>query len=937
MRRATLLGGTLIASAALFAQTGPEPERGFPLVSTYSAKQHRGGTQAFATTQDRNGVLYFGTLRGAMTYDGAWWRETALPNESAVFAVAARSGPEIAVGGVDEFGWIAPGASGALAYHSLVELLPSSMRGVGDVRGICATGSAFIYVAERSVIAWGGGASRVIANLPPSTTPRRCFASGSFAYISGSEGLHRLDPSSMTIARAGFEGKTIDVVVPFDDSRVLVAVRGEGLFLSDGSPFARDVTAWLQPKIVTAGCRLRDGRFVIGTRQDGVLLLDSSGAIEQLLDTAAGLPMAVLADAFEDREGSLWLTYHGPIVHIDLAAPVSLIDIRSGLRGAVNAISRERDKLWVATSHGLFVSAKPQMRVVDGAPAPVWCLLRLDDQLLAGTGDGAFLIGRDLRPRRIDGTEGSVVYEALHSTSDPSRVWISMKKGIATLRLTPGGWRFDGLITGTPPHARTLVEHDGALWIGSTFDGALRLDLETGILRPILPHVEAHVAMIGGHIVIRAANTYWRLGPGDDAVRDDELTPLAGDAYLVTEDPRGNLWFNTTPPRFVPRLANGHYAKEPLPLVSVDPANISVLQGDDDGVVWFGSEQALYRFKNTDTHATTAPQPVPLIPRVALANGARVTAPLPHSFGRLRIEFAPLSYRPGVAYQYKLDPADSAWSAWSPEPFVDYTSLAPGDYAFRLRARSAWGNVSGETHLSFSVLPPWYRTRWAMLLWLAVAALLVAAIVRIRTATLRHQAARLRALVDERTDDLRQANAQLERLSLLDELTGLANRRYFQRAITEDWQYAMETGKPLALVLLDLDHFKRLNDERGHLEGDRALVHVGRFLSRQIRRSSGEISARLADLIARIGGEEFAVLLSNTTADEALRNAERLRAGIESLGIVTVSCGVAAMLPTANETWNTLIERADRALYAAKAAGRNCVRADEELTVRARA
>jgi diguanylate cyclase (GGDEF)-like protein len=313
-----------------------------------------------------------------------------------------------------------------------------------------------------------------------------------------------------------------------------------------------------------------------------------------------------------------------------------------------------------------------------------------------------------------------------------------------------------------------------------------------------------------------------------------------------------------------------------------------------------------------------------------------VIKPLPHSFGRLRIEFAPLSYRPGVTYQYRLDPADTQWSAWSREPFIDYTALAPGDYTFRLRARSAWGNVSEETQWWFTVLPAWYASRWAWLLWLALAVLVIAGIVRMRTRTLHRQAARLRELVNERTEDLRRANSQLERLSLLDELTGIANRRYFQRALVDDWHKALERQRPLALVLLDLDHFKRLNDERGHLEGDAALVQVGRFLSRQNRRSSGNLTPHIEGIVARIGGEEFGVLLEHTTTEQATAVAERIRAGIESLGIgVTVSCGVASMTPRDPDGSKVLIDRADHALYAAKAAGRNCVRAsegEEELT-----
>ncbi|HEX2060657.1 MAG TPA: diguanylate cyclase, partial [Thermoanaerobaculia bacterium] len=362
-------------------------------------------------------------------------------------------------------------------------------------------------------------------------------------------------------------------------------------------------------------------------------------------------------------------------------------------------------------------------------------------------------------------------------------------------------------------------------------------------------------------------------------------------------------------------------------------ARVKELNRDGD-VMWLSASTTLYRIEAA-RQPRPMPQPPPLIRRAVTADGTPVARPLPHSFSRLHIEFAPASYRPGIAYQYRLDPADEAWSAWTSEPRIDYTNLDSGEYTFRVRARGAAGQISAETQRSFVVLPPWYRTPLAIALWVLVAGILIAMIVRLRTAALRRQAERLRMLVHERTEELQQANAHLERLSLLDDLTGIANRRYFQRALVEDWRVAHENRQPLALLLLDLDRFKQLNDEHGHPAGDAALVHVARFLSREIRRS-GELGARLNDLVARIGGEEFAVVLTSTSEEEAMRVGETLRAGIEALPIpirssatiyVTASVGVASIVPQITEGWNALMQEADRALYDAKAAGRNCVRA----------
>jgi diguanylate cyclase (GGDEF)-like protein len=934
----TLAGGALAADDHAF-------ERGFPPIEVHEEKEQIAGTQLFSMAQDRGGLLYFGGLAGVASYDGAWWRSVALPNESAVFAVASGKGPEIAVGGIDELGWIGAGRNGALVYHSLIPQLPAELRSTGDVRSICTTAEGFIFAADRVLVRWNGGPPRVLADLRQSAMgDHRCFRAGSATYIALGDGLARVEGTGLV--RAGFDGKTVDLVLPLDDGRILVAVRDQGLFATDGrtvTPFAPEASAWLQRKVVVTGCRLPDGRIVIGTRQHGILILRTDGTLEQRLDSAAGLPAEVLTTAMTDRDGSLWLAYHGPFVRIDLGTPVSIIDARRGLQGAVNATARHRDRLYIASSHGLYFTdpalahgpnAAEAFQVVDGIPPPVWDARGAGEALLAGTSDGVFVLAEGAAPRRIDGTAGLVCYQLKRSTFDPTRVWMAMKNGIGKLRYDAARppserWRFEGMIPGTPPYTREIIEEaKDVLWSGSIFNGIMRTDLTGKDPRiEVFGDGEMYVAHVAGRIVavrkgqlvepVRTGHTRGTLRP------DPLLGHIRGQFFKVAEDSGGNVWMNGTPPTIVRRGEDGRYAREELPILTADAPRVQMIQADG-GVMWAAARQRLYRFE-----AAAPPprfvQPPPRIHRVVTADNRPVAAPLPYSFGRLRIEFAPAAYRPGTLYQYRLDPADAAWSAWTREPAIEYTNLDFGDYTFHVRARGATGETSEETEWSFHVRPPWYRTTSALILWGILTALLIAAIVWLRTKTLQRQAARLRTVVDERTEELREANAHLERLSLLDELTGIANRRYFQRALVEDWRHAHAHHQPLALVLLDLDHFKRINDERGHPAGDAVLVQVGRYLAREIRRS-GDMAMRTNDLVARIGGEEFAVLLTATDEEEASRVAEKLRAGLEQLQLgLTTSCGVAAMTPVDTESWKLLMADADRALYAAKRAGRNRV------------
>lgn len=171
------------------------------------------------------------------------------------------------------------------------------------------------------------------------------------------------------------------------------------------------------------------------------------------------------------------------------------------------------------------------------------------------------------------------------------------------------------------------------------------------------------------------------------------------------------------------------------------------------------------------------------------------------------------------------------------------------------------------------------------------------------------------------------ANKILTELSNLDGLTKISNRRSYNETLEKEWENARNEKKQLSLIMLDIDHFKLFNDTYGHLQGDDCLQKVANALKSSLKRSG--------DFVARYGGEEFSVILPNTDKKGALRVAEKLRDKIESLQIpnidskvkpyVTISVGVATLIPVENMEYCELIHLADQALYSAKENGRNQV------------
>ena len=189
---------------------------------------------------------------------------------------------------------------------------------------------------------------------------------------------------------------------------------------------------------------------------------------------------------------------------------------------------------------------------------------------------------------------------------------------------------------------------------------------------------------------------------------------------------------------------------------------------------------------------------------------------------------------------------------------------------------------------------------------------------------LQERNSQLETLVEERTRALEEVNNKLELLSNTDGLTGVANRRSLDCVLAQEWNRAQRSGSSLALVILDVDNFKHFNDYYGHLAGDDCLRALAQALVKSGRRAG--------ELVARYGGEEFVVLLPDASVHDALEAAQHIQQEVWSLalphvetspGIVTVSLGVACLVPSRQHIPEDLIRQADSAMYRAKESGRN--------------
>lgn len=961
----------LLLTATIDAE--PSIERGLPAIELYTAEDYEAGTQNFAITEGEDGLLYIGNLWGTLIWDGEWWRR--IEGGSARYAITAGPDGQIAWGGVNELGVLEPDETGSLLERSLVESIEKPNRRFGDVQRIAPAPDGFYFLTDLYLFHWSGSAMKAIAELEPGEQNKELFAlPGGRAIVRVGGRLHDIDGDRLIpVDPEVLPGGKVAAILPNGTER-LIYVQNEGLMIGRDDriePFAREAFEWIESNRFSAGVTLGDGRWALSTFRGGVLILDRNGSIDQILDIHAGLPDQHVKGMFVDREGSLWLALNSGIARVEVSSAISVLDSRMGLQGGAMRVARLDGRLLVATSNGVFILAPDAGSSVERGrflplsepTASSWDLEPVVGGMMVGTSEGIGIIRRsDLGWSLVSGTEQVTAYELVRSL-DGSRIWVGTRRGLGMLDLEGNDWVWRGRVEGSPPYVRSIVETSpGVLFAGTIFDGVTKFDFNSAptTMRTFL---EGEVGVFrgpGSLFLTEPAGRISRLHPDTGKIQVDPiLSEFARDkiVFLLAADEDGNLWMNSSPPTVAIHRGGGLFETIPSHIPEISARDVQLLMPEGD-VVWIGGERGLFRW--TGPVDVTHPMPKsPLVRRVivgdqVITGGTSETesAPeIPYDFGRIRFEVAAGPHAPDAEYQYRLDPLDLTWSEWTPDPVVEFTSLWEAAYTLNVRSRNSVHEVSPVVTVRFTVLPPWYRSPWAYVLWALMIGAIGYAISRLRHRSLSVRARELEELVDARTSELtdaveklqeardevirknsqlEDANRKLEQLARFDPLTGVGNRRYLKRVLDEEWRRAFRADHDLSFVILDLDRFKALNDSLGHQEGDRALQLIGRLLTDHLRRSG--------DLVARYGGEEFAILLPNTDAEGAVTFAESLRQKIVDLGLktsangpgtMTASFGVASRRPRYDDSADELVEAADRALYLAKERGRNRVEVEE--------
>jgi signal transduction histidine kinase/DNA-binding response OmpR family regulator len=789
-----------------------KPEIGMPLLRNYTPKDYNGTSQVFAMIQDRRGVLYFGNESNLLEYDGAAWRKVPIPGTSRSLAID--SAGTIWVASIAEFGYLAPDPNGSLQYVSLLEKIPTEHRkAFSDVHRVLVTPKAKYFQAFERLFRWDG--TRMYVWTTKTRFQALSEVRGRIYTSQLGIGLQEIVGDELKNLPGGeaYKDATRLLLHAYDEQKLLVSSVNGSLTLYDGeqvAPFPTPMADYLKKSQIYRSYVLPDGSFCITTTAGGAVILERDGRLRRVLNVDAGLQNESVYSALVDREGALWLGLSKGIARVEVNSPVTIFSPNG------NSSVRFKGILYLGgtAGTGLYRGVEnPVTGLLAAQPIPNsgrqnfdWLIFRdpdgkCPDQLLAGMGGGDTSMG----VRRVDGdtvvsiSEVDSVSALFQSRKDPRRLFVGHHSGLSSQRWDGGKWIPEGRLANFVRRIYSMTEDaQGNLWAGGG-GSVLRVEVpDSGVAEATyrqftgqdgLGKVNSTYNIVSVDGIIFATSTgdfiyRWDQASGKFVIDNRFLLALNDKRSTpsLTVFPNGDVWSvnnSSTEQRqgLFRRQGDGTYRLDEETFRGLSPLLADRARIEDDGTIWVAGEGGVIRFDQR-----VKPQPLPkfsAMVRMVSAGSDKVVfggaaqgsvARLPYDQNSLQIQFGAPTFEneAKTAYQYLLEGADRDWSAWSRRSEANYSSLGPGDYRFRVRARTVDGRMGEEGSYGFTILPPWYRTWWAyagyLLLFGLLARLVGKRLVDREREKSRKRTEELEGTVAARTAEIASQKENIERL-----------------------------------------------------------------------------------------------------------------------------------------------------------------------------
>jgi diguanylate cyclase (GGDEF)-like protein len=931
-----LLWLSLLPIAAL-ALNPPTPKTsvavqsvGVPMVRHYPRSQTQTDATIVTVAMDRVQDMFFSTRDGVLRFSGGAFELIDGSEHILSSSMDACDDGALAVGGINDFGEFRRSESGVYQWHSFAQ---GQFNSIGQVWSTVCRGKVRYFLTRRKVFRVEDGALQVLDTPKPMTFMTE--TKDNVIFIAEKGKFYLQGPAGNLVPAPEFPGleKGLATVGARANDLVMFYLGADGVYLNSPTQWKKLENEALREVAAQHAyvAKSPDGEsLVVGTLSGEVWWLNADFSAKFRVDLKAG---GVLDLSF-DHEGTVWVACERGIYSIAWPSNWTHFSSEQGVTGNAQALLRTEQGLFLGASTGLFKLGPDQRFVNYGIE---------NEQVLhlANTAAGPMVLYGSsvhyIHPhQRVPVFDDWLVNDLVVPKTRPLSLVVLTDDEVILLDYQQGQWQ-----------QKSKANHPTAVGVFElSADRYMILSDAPAVIQFDPEHKIVSQQAIAAESLLRNA-TYFELGNVLYASSLQKLMrfDLAHQKFVAAtalekqlpgrdewidayESKSGHQWLLGRRSIVMRGGPEQNFEAVPLPEAGLRfecmvPDEFSIFFCDTLSLLRLrpiGQQPAL------DAKATRLDR-VEIDGKAVALEGE---TPVLKAMQSLTIKFTSNTHVQPVLYRWRLARANAAmgpWSDYDHKSSWQIDELTPGDYIFEAQAKPALFGEAKPAALAFKIEGQWWQSQLGRGLAIALALLALTSlaflIVAWRARRLEQNTRSLTLAVEDRTRTLSEqavalerANRKLEDMALRDGLTEVANRRQFDQRI----QRLFDERRRFTLILLDLDHFKRYNDHFGHLAGDDLLKRAAEIFSQSLTRAQPDA------LLARFGGEEFAALLPEARIDATVEIAEELRSELVRQFMetsVTVSAGVAQV--KADDTVESLVQRADTALYRAKANGRNRV------------
>ena len=771
MKRLLIL--LIIFPSSLYAQN----TIGLPDVFNYTKHAYGGGLQNWDIQQDNNGIIYVANNEGLISFDGNTWNLYPLPNKTIVRSVDINTDGKIYVGGQDELGYFSPGIAGRLTYHSLTSLVPLKDKSFGDVWDIVSFNNNIFFRSASKIFKLN--AEGIITYNAPQEWSYMGICNGRLYAHDFKTGLMSFDNNAWHPLFSENRFSTTDpvtAIVSLNSDSALVTTLKSGLFyLSKKGIFPLTGTNdnLFKNERVYAATRVTPQWTALATTTNGVLIIDAAGNIIQSFGKTEGLQNNNVLSIFRDNQSNLWLGLDNGIDIIGYNSSIKQINPSLlGGSGYTSIIYQKR--LFIGTTNGLYSTALQQMKdlsfskgdfdLVKNSKGQVWGLASIRNELLMGHHEGAFVIKNNTATPISSGT-GYWNFVPL-SDSDTSTQFVSgYYKGLKIFNYANGKFHESGEVTDFDESSRFVaIDSERNIWVSHPYHGIYKITKNANSFlvkkytdRNGLPSaLNNTIYKIKNAVLAATDKGIYEYNIGKDIFEPSAYyQKLLGNQSIryLKEDPKGNIWFIHEK-----SLGVIDFSRSKPTIIYLPELNNKMLSGFefinavDENNIFLGGEKGFFLI-NYEKYKEDKPKLQVQVRTVRItdktdsllfggyfnnvnADQTQDVNKIPeikNNWKIIHFEFSSslFGYKSNLEYSYKLKGFDDNWSEWKNKTEKEYTNLGAGSYTFQVKVRNNLGSESGIATYSFKILPPWYQTNIAYLIYFLFFGLAIYTIYRI--------------------------------------------------------------------------------------------------------------------------------------------------------------------------------------------------------------